>query len=443
MAFNNLIDDCIVLRLFSPEDQIRLVDTDNRSVRRDRNNVELIDLTELVLFSHCRTGHTGKLLVKTEVVLECDSSKRLGFMLDLDAFLCLDRLMQTVIITSAHHHTAGVLIDNDDLIVLDNIVRIQMHDTVRLDCLVNMVQERHILHIHEVFNMEIALCLLDAAAGNRRGFRLFVDDVVSVLVCLVLVFLIIGLNNRDRGQGAGKAICLLIKLCGFVTAAGNDQRCSRLVDQDRVNLVNDRKVRGALHTVLLVNDHVVAQIIKAHLIVGAVGNVTGVCRTALVIVQVMDDASDSQAEETENLAHFIGLCLCQVVVNRNDMDAVTGETVQIGCNAGNQRFTFTGTHFRDSALMQNDCTDNLDRERLFAENTVRSLADSCKGFHHNIIKRLAVRKALTEFNSLCLQSSIGKTFVFLIEIKHLFLDRFDFCKFFFAVGSEDPVNKAH
>jgi hypothetical protein len=55
--------------------------------------------------------------------------------------------------------------------------------------------------------------------------------------------------------------------------AADDQRRARLVDQDRVHLVHDGVVQAALHPVGGLVDHVVAQVVEAVLVVGAVGDV--------------------------------------------------------------------------------------------------------------------------------------------------------------------------
>jgi hypothetical protein len=58
--------------------------------------------------------------------------------------------------------------------------------------------------------------------------------------------------------------------------AGDDQRRARLVDQDRVDLVDDRVVEAALDALLGAEGHVVAQVVEAELVVGPVGDVGGV-----------------------------------------------------------------------------------------------------------------------------------------------------------------------
>ena len=53
--------------------------------------------------------------------------------------LGLDGLMQTLGVPAAEHETAGELIDDDDLAVLDDVVDVAPHDAVRLERLVDVV----------------------------------------------------------------------------------------------------------------------------------------------------------------------------------------------------------------------------------------------------------------------------------------------------------------
>src|SRR5579862_6442140 len=55
-----------------------------------------------------------------------------------------------------------------------------------------------------------------------------------------------------------------------------DQRRAGFIDQNRVDLVNDRVMQVALAQLVDFADHVVAQVIKAEFVVGAVGYVDGV-----------------------------------------------------------------------------------------------------------------------------------------------------------------------
>ena len=52
---------------------------------------------------------------------------------DVHVLLGLDGLMQALGVPAAEHQTAGELIDDDDLAVLDDVVDVALHDAVGLD----------------------------------------------------------------------------------------------------------------------------------------------------------------------------------------------------------------------------------------------------------------------------------------------------------------------
>ena len=65
----------------------------------------------------------------------------------------------------------------------------------------------------------------------------------------------------------------LVLRCVIVGLATDDEWRARLVNQNRVDLVNDGEVEAALYAIFTFVDHVVAQIVKTKFIVGAVGDV--------------------------------------------------------------------------------------------------------------------------------------------------------------------------
>ena len=88
-------------------------------VRRDLDDVQVVDLDELLLLGLRGAGHAGELLVEAEVVLERDRRERLVLLLDPDALLRLDRLVEALAPAAALHDPAGELVDDLDLAVLD------------------------------------------------------------------------------------------------------------------------------------------------------------------------------------------------------------------------------------------------------------------------------------------------------------------------------------
>ena len=93
-------------------------------------DVELVDVVELVRFGFGRAGHARELLVEPEVILNRDRREGLRFAVDLHAFLRFDRLVQPIAPAAARHLAAGVFVDDDDLVFLDDVLHVLLEEAV-------------------------------------------------------------------------------------------------------------------------------------------------------------------------------------------------------------------------------------------------------------------------------------------------------------------------
>ena len=143
---------------------------------------------------------------------------------------------------------------------------------------------------------------------------------------------------------------------------------------------------AALHAILDFELHVVAQVVEAEFVVGAVGDVGGVGGAALVVVEVVDDDADGEAEELVDLAHPLGVALGQVVVDGDHVDAVAGERVEIAGEGGDEGFAFAGPHFGDLALVQHHAADQLHVEVAHLHGAPAGLADDGEGLGQDLVE---------------------------------------------------------
>ena len=156
LLVDDLGDDRVPLLGLGAVDEIGILDAGQRPVRRDDDDVEVVDLRELFGLGVGRAGHAGELLVLAEVVLEGDRRERLVLALDLHlgvlavVLLGLDRLVQTVAPAAARHQPAGELVDDDDLAVLDHVVDVELKQRVRAQRLVDVMLEVGVLEVVEV-----------------------------------------------------------------------------------------------------------------------------------------------------------------------------------------------------------------------------------------------------------------------------------------------------
>ncbi len=266
-------------------DLVVVVEPHHRHVGRHLDHFEIVDVDELVRLGQRRAGHAAELLVHAEVVLEGDRGQRLVLGLDRLVLLGFERLVQPLRIAPARHHAAGELVDDDDLAVPDDVVLVALEQLVGAQRLIDVVDGRDVLDVVEVFALEQTigadrlLHLLHAGFGQRHGALLLVDLVVGL--------------HQPRHIGVDG----VVELGAVVERTGDDQRRARLVDQDRVDLVDDGEDVPALDHVLQPVLHVVAQIVEAELVVGAVGDVAVVGGLALLVVEPVHDDADLEAEE--------------------------------------------------------------------------------------------------------------------------------------------------
>ena len=162
MLVDDLGDDRVPLFLLGPVDEIRVLDPAQRPVRRDDDDVEVVDLGELLGLGVRRAGHAGQLLVLAEVVLEGDGRERLVLALDLHLLLGLHRLVQAVAPATSRHQPSGELVDDDDLAVLDHVVHVVLEERVGAQRLVDVVEQRHVRRIVEAARLQA-----DAPASAR------------------------------------------------------------------------------------------------------------------------------------------------------------------------------------------------------------------------------------------------------------------------------------
>ena len=157
----------------------------------------------------------------------------------------------------------------------------------------------------------------------------------------------------------------------------------------------------------------------------------------------MDDQAHGKAHEAVDLAHPLGVTLGQVVVDGDDVNALTGQRVQIGRQGGHQRFAFAGLHLGDAALVQHDAAHQLDGVGAHAQHAVGGLPHGGKCLRQNVVQRLAVGKALLELGGLGLELRVGQGLVRVLQRRDLIHDGIDALQLTLAVCSENLGKQSH
>ena len=271
------------------------------------------------------------------------------------ALFGLDGLVQTIGPPPSFEDATGELVDDANLAVGDDVVVVAVVELFRLECLSELVDEVHRHRVVEVLDCELAFDLGDALFGRDDDPFLLVDFVVDV--------------SLQRPHDARE---LVVEAGRVVRRAGDDERGTRLVDEDRVDLVDDRVGVATLHHLGATRRHVVAQVVEAELGVRAVGDVGRVRGTLFLEVDdVGDDESDGKAEEPVDRAHPFGVAACEVVVHGDDVDTPALEGVQVDRQRRDEGLSFAGLHFGDPAEVERHPAHQLDVEVALADGALR------------------------------------------------------------------------
>ena len=411
VCFLYRIHDSVQLLFFRLVYGILKILTDDGTVGGNHYHVHAVDLTELGLLGESRTGHTALFIKQVKEVLESNGRQRLTLSLYLHMLFRLDGLMQTVGITTSRHNTSGKLIDDQYLIILYHIILVAEHQIVCTQCQNDVVLDLQILGIRKVINMEESLYLFHTCCSQVDDLILLVDYEVSGL------FLYHAHDGIHLGQFlyivttlhlTGQQVAHLIQCRRLTTLSGNDQRGSRFIDQYGVHLIDDGIMQSAQNQLFLVDDHIITQIIKSQLVVRHIGDVAVVGCLSLLGGHAVKYHTDLQSQELMYLSHPLGITLCQIVVDGNNMDTLAFQRIQIGRKSGHQGLTFTGTHLCDTSLMQDDTTDQLYSVVLHVQNTLCSLSYGCIRLRKQIIQRLSIVQTHLVFVGLAAQFLIGK-----------------------------------
>ena len=153
--------------------------------------------------------------------------------------------------------------------------------------------------------MEIFFRFFYAGRGESCGFGLLIYNIIGVAVFLIVVFLFIQFCYPDHFQGLGETVRDGVHLRGFIPLPGNDQGGSGFIDQNGVHFVHDSERVSTLYFLLFIGDHIITQIIKSQLIISTISNIRFVCLFTGVVIQVMYNQANCQAQKAVYFAHFL------------------------------------------------------------------------------------------------------------------------------------------
>ncbi len=149
--------------------------------------------------------------------------------------------------------------------------------------------------------------------------------------------------------------------------------------------------------------HVVAQVVEAELVVGAVGDIGAVGHLPLLVVELVLDDADRHAEEPVDAAHPLGVAAGQVVVDGDHVNALAFERVEIRGKRRDERLALAGLHLRDLPGVEDHAADQLDVVVPHRQHPAPGLADDGERLRLQLVERLAAGDTLPELGGLRLE----------------------------------------
>ena len=403
-AVADVVDDRRELVRLPQVDEIGGILADHRPVRGNHHHLEAVDLQELGRLGIGRAGHARELAVQPEVVLEGDRGDRLVLLAHAHVFLGLDRLVQAVGPAPADHGAPGELVDDDDLAAAHDVLDVAPVERVRAQRRVEVMHQAHVGRVVQA----VALAQQPGLEHQSLDVLVAVLGQVDLLALLVHGIIARAILARLALQARHQHVDALVDLGALLGRPGDDQRRARLVDQDRIDLVDDGVGQPPLDTILEAERQVVAQVIEAEFVVGAEGDVAGVGGALLGGILLALDHADRQAQETVHGTHPVRVTLRQVFVDGDDVHALAAERVEVGRERRHQRLALAGAHLGDLAFVQGEAADQLHVEVAHAEHPARRFAHHGEGFRLQFRERRARGQPRAKFHRLVAQLLVGQ-----------------------------------
>ena len=120
------------------------------------------------------------------------------------------------------------------------------------------------------------------------------------------------------------------------------------------------------------------------------------------------DAGDRHPQGMVDGRHPVGVSPSQVVVDGNQMTALTGERIQVKGESGHQGLALAGPHLGNLSLMKDDAAHQLDVKVALLYGSFGRLADSGECFRQQLIKRCPLAQPGLELIALGLKLVVTK-----------------------------------
>jgi len=156
-----------------------------------------------------------------------------------------------------------------------------------------------------------------------------------------------------------------------------------------------------------------------------------------------DDETDVEAHPAVKSTHPFRVAPGEIVVDRDEVNTLAGETVQVGRKRRDEGLALAGLHFGNPPEVQCGAAHQLDVVVALAENTAGCLAGGGEGLDQEVVERLAALETRPELGGLSTKRIVGQSRHRRFEgvdVGHEVRERLDLLAF---SGSEDSIEDAH
>ncbi len=199
-----------------------------------------------------------------------------------------------------------------------------------------------------------------------------------------------------------------VELRAVLARPRDDQRRARLVDQDRIHLVDDREIMIALQHLREVGLHVVAQVVEAQLVVGGIGDVGVVGDLLVGLGHAGHHHADAHPQRVIDQPHPLGVAPGEIVVHRHHVHAAARERVEIDRQRRHQGLALAGLHLGNIAFVQEDAAHQLHIEGSLAQRPPGGFAGIGEGLGQQVVEALALAEPVAELRGLLPDSRVAQ-----------------------------------
>lgn len=161
--------------------------------------------------------------------------------------------------------------------------------------------------------------------------------------------------------------------------------------------------------------NVIEKIIEEKIVIGEVGDVEGIGREEIIIVEKVIDEEESKEEEIIEKENGLGIEGGEVVVEGKEMKEIELKRVEIERKSRNKSIELKGENLGDEELMKKNEEDEMKVERENKEKEIGRLERGGERVRKKGIERFEIRKRRKELGGIGMKMIVGKIIVVIIE----------------------------